>query len=329
MRSPARQDPPIASHWLAEFSNALLDINRLARDKALESFHHQALQRLQRLLPFDKAWWGRAALIDGLPEEHSRHLFGLPAEYLDDWQSIREQDITVDRVHSSPGHAVIIDMQAADSPAGLRWLAARHELGELICIIHVDPLTQLSDHLALYRQPGAPRFGELERLLLDNLMPHLVAAVSVNQIRTLVAMRESLQSQALAMAVCDRHGVLYCAERGFVELLLTEWPQWTGPQLPEQASPQGYAGEHLAIESRIVGDLHLLTARRRGPMERLSGREREVALLFGEGRTYKEIARELGLAPNTVRHHIRTIYAKLGVNDKASVAHLLHRLVPD
>ncbi|THG83934.1 helix-turn-helix transcriptional regulator [Pseudomonas sp. A-1] len=329
MRSPARQDPPIASHWLAEFGNALLDINRLARDKALESFHHQALQRLQRLLPFDKAWWGRAALIDGLPEEHSRHLFGLPAEYLDDWQSIREQDITVDRVHSSPGHAVIIDMQAADSPAGLRWLAARHELGELICIIHVDPLTQLSDHLALYRQPGAPRFGELERLLLDNLMPHLVAAVSVNQIRTLVAMRESLQSQALAMAVCDRHGVLYCAERGFVELLLTEWPQWTGPQLPEQASPQGYAGEHLAIESRIVGDLHLLTARRRGPMERLSGREREVALLFGEGRTYKEIARELGLAPNTVRHHIRTIYAKLGVNDKASVAHLLHRLAPD
>lgn len=55
MRSPARQDPPIASHWLAEFGNALLDINRLARDKALESFHHQALQRLQRLLPFDKA----------------------------------------------------------------------------------------------------------------------------------------------------------------------------------------------------------------------------------------------------------------------------------
>lgn len=329
MSSHAREDQRIASHWLEDFSSAVLDVQRLARDKALENFHQQTLQRLQRLLPFDKAWWGRAALIDGLPEEHSRHLFGLPAEYLDDWQSIREQDITVDRVHSSPGHAAIIDMRAADSPAGLRWLAERHGLGELICIIHVDPLTQLSDHLALYRRPGAPRFGELERLLLDNLMPHLVAAVSVNQIRTLVAMRESLQSQALAMAVCDRHGVLYCAERGFVELLLTEWPQWTGPQLPPQASPQGYAGACLVIESRIVGDLHLLTARRRGPMEQLSSREREVALLFGEGHTYKAIARELGLAPNTVRHHIRTIYSKLGVNDKASVAHLLHQLSPD
>lgn len=329
MSSHARDDQLISSSWLEHFGSALLDIQRLARDKALESFHHQALQRLQHLLPFDKAWWGRAALLDGLPEEHSRHLFALPPEYLDDWQSIRAQDITVDRVYATPEHAVIVDMQAADSPAGLRWLAARHDLGELICIIHIDPLTQLSDHLSLYRGPGAPRFGALDRLLLDNLMPHLVAAVSVNQIRTLVAMRESLQSHALAMAVCDRHGVLHCAERGFVELLLTEWPQWTGPQLPAQASPQGYAGARLVIESRIVGDLHLLTARRRGPMERLSGREREVALLFGEGRTYKEIARELDLAPNTVRHHIRSLYSKLGVNDKASVAHLLHQLSPD
>lgn len=329
MSSHAREDQLIASSWLEEFSNALLDIHRMARDKALESFHHQALQRLQRLLPFDAAWWGRAAMLDGLPEEHSRHLFDLPAEYIDDWQSIREQDITIDRVYATPEHAVIVDMRAADSPAGLRWLAGRHDLGELICIIHIDPVTQLSDHLSLYRRPGAPRFSTLDRRLLDNLMPHLVAAVSANQIRTLVAMRESLQSQALAMAVCDRHGMLHCAERGFVELLLGEWPQWTGPQLPAQASPQGYAGERLMIESRIVGDLHLLTARRRGPMERLSGREREVALLFGEGRTYKEIARELDLAPNTVRHHIRTIYSKLGVNDKASVAHLLHQLSPD
>ncbi|RMS55109.1 hypothetical protein ALP65_01284 [Pseudomonas aeruginosa] len=39
-------------------------------------------------------------------------------------------------------------------------------------------------------------------------------------------------------------------------------------------------------------------------------------------------ARDLGLAPNTVRHHIRTIYSKLGVNDKASIAHLLHQFPP-
>ena len=56
----------------------------------------------------------------------------------------------------------------------------------------------------------------------------------------------------------------------------------------------------------------------------LSARETDVAERFGGGRTYKEIARELGLAPNTVRHHIRSIYEKLGVSGKAGIAQLLN-----
>ncbi|WP_134603461.1 helix-turn-helix transcriptional regulator, partial [Pseudomonas aeruginosa] len=160
------------------------------------------------------------------------------------------------------------------------------------------------------------------------LSAHLAAAVSANQIRTLVALRESLERQALAMAVCDRYGVLHCAERGFVDLLLGAWPGWTGPQLPEETSPQGYRDARLVIDSRQVGDLYLLTARQPSAIEQLSNREGDVALLFSEGKTYKQIARDLGLAPNTVRHHIRTIYSKLGVNDKASIAHLLHQFPP-
>ena len=52
--------------------------------------------------------------------------------------------------------------------------------------------------------------------------------------------------------------------------------------------------------------------------------ENDVAKGFGEGKTYKEVARDLGLSPNTVRHHIRAIYTKLGVKDKARIAHLVH-----
>ncbi|MGE8309177.1 MAG: LuxR C-terminal-related transcriptional regulator, partial [Pseudomonas protegens] len=33
---------------------------------------------------------------------------------------------------------------------------------------------------------------------------------------------------------------------------------------------------------------------------------------------------DLGMSPNTVRHHIRAIYSKLGVKDKARIAQLLH-----
>lgn len=313
---------------LARFSAILLEIYRLAREETIERFHETVLECIKGALPFEKAWWGRAAQSEDGPVEHSSYLYGLPAEYLEDWQAIRHQDITVQRVHAEPGRSAVVDMQAATSPEGLRCLAQRHGIQELLCVIHTDPTTQLSDHLALYRPSGAPAFAPEESQLLECLMPHLAAAVAMNQIRTLIALRESLSEQRLALAVCNREGMLYSAEPGFVEILLTEWPHWVGPQLPVGLKPEGYEGKRLHIEARQVTDLYLLTARSRCAMEQLSTRETAVAKLFGEGKTYKEIARLLGVSPHTVRHHLRTIYSKLGVHGKAGIAHLLHQLPP-
>ncbi|EEG08588.1 helix-turn-helix transcriptional regulator [Pseudogulbenkiania ferrooxidans] len=317
-----------AATRLASFSTVLLELYRLAREESLERFHQTALECLRPLLPFEMAWWGRAAQAEDGPHEHSSFLFGLPDGYIDDWKAIRHEDVTVGRVHAQPGVAVVVDMQAAELPAGLRWLGERYDIGELLCVIHTDPITQLSDHLALYRTPGAEAFGDAERELLSCLMPHLTAAASLNQIRTMQALRETLYEQRLALAVCDQVGMLQSAEPGFVDLLLTEWPDWAGPQLPAKVKPQGYDGGRLSIEARPVNDLYLLTARYRCAMEQLSARESDVARLFGEGRTYKEIARLLDMSPHTVRHHIRSIYAKLGISGKAGIAHLLHQLPP-
>lgn len=315
----------ITPRRFAAFNACVLELQRLAQEQPLARFHRHALQRLQALLAFDKAWWGHAAMVADLPEEHSSQVFGLPASYVEDWQSIREQDITVGLVQSQPGRSVIVDSQAEDTPAGLRWLGRKHGFGEFLCVIHIDPQTQLSVHLTLYRRPGAPRFGEEERFLLDQVMPHLVAAEGANQIRALVALRETLDGpNTLALAVCDRQRTLHYAEHGFVERLLLEWPRWSGPRLPEAVDAAGYRGQHLQLDATEVGDLLLLSARLRPALAQLSARETDVAERFGGGSTYKEIARDLGLAPNTVRHHIRSIYDKLGINGKAGIAHLLH-----
>lgn len=44
----------------------------------------------------------------------------------------------------------------------------------------------------------------------------------------------------------------------------------------------------------------------------LSPRERRVLDLLAEGRSNKEIARELGVSANTVKTHLANVYAKLG-----------------
>ncbi|POA52234.1 MULTISPECIES: helix-turn-helix transcriptional regulator [unclassified Pseudomonas] len=320
----SRSQPP-APGRLQAFSELVLALQQLAQNKDIEHLHQHALARIARLLPFDSAWWGRSALVNGVPDEHSCYLYRLPPSYLPDWQSIRHVDVTVSRVHQVPGRSVIVDMAAPDNGAGLNWLGRLYNIGELLCVVHIDPHTHLSSHLALYRQPGAARFTAHDRELLDNLMLHLVAAVSANQIRTLVATREQLtRPRNLALAVCDQRGVLHCAESGFVELLLNEWPHWSGPQLPQSLELGNYEGKCLQVESQAVGDLFLLAARSRTLLPQLSPRENEVAQSFGDGKTYKEVARDLGMSPNTVRHHIRAIYSKLGVKDKARIAQLLH-----
>ena len=318
----SRLDP---NGLLQAFSTLALDLQRLAQHQDIEHFQHHALARLSQLLAFDSAWWGRAAVIDGMPEEHNSYLYHLPPHYLADWQSIRHLDVTVGRVHATPGQAVIIDMRDPANGSALNWLGQRHGLGQLLCVIHIDLQTHLSDHLTLYRKPGAPRFNTHDCLLLNNLMLHLVAAVSANQIRTLVAMRETLtHPRNLALAVCDARGVLQCTERGFVDLLLSEWPGWSGPTLPVPVDERGYEGKHIHLQVWGVGDQWLLAARGQRVLHQLSPRENDVAQGFGEGKTYKEVARDLGLSPNTVRHHLRAIYSKLGVKDKAHIAHLMH-----
>jgi DNA-binding NarL/FixJ family response regulator len=48
----------------------------------------------------------------------------------------------------------------------------------------------------------------------------------------------------------------------------------------------------------------------------LTPRERAVALLIGGGLSNKEVARELGLSPGTVKIHLYNIFQKLGVRNR-------------
>lgn len=49
----------------------------------------------------------------------------------------------------------------------------------------------------------------------------------------------------------------------------------------------------------------------------LSPREKEVLHSLAEGNNYKEIANELFISVDTVRHHIRNIYKKLHVHSRS------------
>jgi DNA-binding NarL/FixJ family response regulator len=49
----------------------------------------------------------------------------------------------------------------------------------------------------------------------------------------------------------------------------------------------------------------------------LSKREREILQMVANGATTKEVARDLGISPHTVKTHLERIFEKLGANDRA------------
>jgi DNA-binding NarL/FixJ family response regulator len=64
------------------------------------------------------------------------------------------------------------------------------------------------------------------------------------------------------------------------------------------------------VDPVLVQEL-VLAGRRKDPLGRLSGREREVLALMAEGRSNGGIARQLWVSEGTVEKHVRSILAKL------------------
>ena len=61
------------------------------------------------------------------------------------------------------------------------------------------------------------------------------------------------------------------------------------------------------------------------PLDLLTKREREIALLVADGKTNIEIARELNLAEITVKKSLSNIYARLGVSNRTSLLKKLNQ----
>jgi DNA-binding NarL/FixJ family response regulator len=59
-------------------------------------------------------------------------------------------------------------------------------------------------------------------------------------------------------------------------------------------------------------------------LDRLSGRERDVALALGQGRSNAEISAELFMSVATVKAHVSRVLTKLEMNNRVQVALLVH-----
>ena len=306
----------------------ILNLYRGTREIAPLTFQDWALDQLKTLAQFNSAIWGRGGVENGMAQIYSVHLHHLPPDSLASYARFRERDTVgaaAMRAMGSTINTVARTALAAD-PEMYEHHVQRYGLEYSLNTCIADPRTGLISFITLFRPESSAPFSEDERCTVEGVMPHLIESCQQSRLFQL-SVGDAASGAARHLAACDSDFVLIAIRDAFAELLRKEWPEWMPPRLPEsvraslqQSTHSRHSGERIVITGERVSDLYWLSARELAPIDALSPRQLQIAELTAEGKTHKEIAETLKLAPATVRNHIDAIYRKLGIGSRGELA---------
>jgi DNA-binding CsgD family transcriptional regulator len=307
---------------------ALLAIYRAARELGCDEFQDTAFAILRGYIPFDSARWARASASPVGVLFHTAHLVNELPAWGDAYSQIRSLDRAATFAIAHPGttgnfHCESCYPLREDAEMREYFRRYRHEVA--LVTAHVDRTTGFLFNISLFgANPNKP-FSEAERQLMQSLYPHLMEAWVVNQALQIERTRYSAAGRPWSVAVCTPCGHITLAEPSFFPLLQQEWPGRPLDALPAplrdalKTDAGGFKGHTCVFGFERKTRLAFVRGRQRTVMDQLSERELTVARHVSAGRTHKEVARLMGIAPATVRNHLQAIHEKVGVHNNVDL----------
>lgn len=315
---------------LGEFSNVLLELQNTAQTVASEKFDETALQLVNRLIPFDMAWCGTMSRSGDGFFLHQSTAFQLPNSFVPLWEKTKTEDMVAREASTSPDQTVFFDEARLHETPGLATLVGEHEISQALCTSSNLQLQKSFLFLSLYRRNGGKRFTDSERELKQHLMPHLCASRKSNKLWQSVSQGSEGDGPKTGVAAIDNRHKVVTAEKEFWDLYRQEYPgkrdqeltiaikKWLSSPLNE------FKLTSVILHKQRFDQMTILIIRERVTADLLTDRESSIAQAYIEGKTYKEIARDLSIASATARAHIRTIYGKFSVSHKSGLASVIH-----
>jgi two-component system nitrate/nitrite response regulator NarL len=159
--------------------------------------------------------------------------------------------------------------------------------------------------LALIREHG-PQVA-----LLDYRMPGLDGAQVAAAVR-----RDELPTRVLLISAHDESAIVYSAlQEGAAGFISKESSR---AELVD-AVLNCARGRDVVAPNLAAGLVGEIQRRNTSDAPTLSAREREVLVLIAGGQTIPAMAKQMFLAPSTVKTHVQRLYEKLGVSDRGAV----------
>jgi len=310
-----------------ELNGLLLSLYRAAREIPLAEFQRAALELIRPTLRFTTARWGTNPLPGNTAAKGSAHLYSDHPVTAAVYEEIKDRDLSVQIElyrRKGPIDYGVGTLLHGKCRSASRDCAKRSGHQNVILAFDVDTAKKLLKWMSFYRadhhQPYDARDYRLARLLV----PHLWEALTLNRMTQLEHIDRSGVDRPFKLGIADTNGVLHHAESDFGALLRSEFGNSADRQLPPAClitllERGRYVGDSVVIWVAQRTDVLFLKARSPIAVDRLSPREREISNAIARGKSYKEIALELAIAPATVRNHIQAIHQKLAVSNAAGL----------
>lgn len=316
---------------IASFSRFVTALQQRGLEEDAEGLARWAVEDLAQRLGFDAAWYGWATLRPDGVEVWANATLNLPEGFHAYWQTMAEQDLLARYMLENPGETAIYDRAQPRQTDGMTTLSDRYGLRRITTAMAGEAGACL--YISSYRAgAGARGWSAAERDFLQGAVDQLSGAMKLSA----AAADPAAGTVSILASGC---GIGLLGLPALREQFGDLWPRWTGDRLPEDlARLIGSPGSHLLADRNLrvtVGavrrlpagmGLRRITLRRLHRLDLLTGREAEVATALAQGKSAKEVARQLGLAPATVRNQTQSIYQKLEVDNRAALAAMVSRL---
>ncbi|UAA39619.1 helix-turn-helix transcriptional regulator [Paraneptunicella aestuarii] len=310
---------------MSEIENLIRRLYCQSSRIAPEAFRQWALMQLIDLMNADAALWGTGNL--GTLEFHYQEHIGLDDHYGErlantlDINPIRQA--VLQNLHEPVLMSEVFPDEAFFQSELYQNLFEPYGVKRILATGCYEQESGLYTLISLYRFDAENDFNNTDKEHMQRLVYHLNAAASYNYFLHL-----QQQDEGQTAAICDKHGIYWQTHPEFFALLHNQANSESSQtaDTPKFSYPLVDGGEYqqgdLHIRVTAQGELFRVSVRQLNPLDTLSEREQQIVNWIVQGLTFKEVAKELDLAPSTISNHLYRIYRKLDIASRSQLAKL-------